>query len=149
MEAIIDTSSPRALLRITAWAPPMLAKSTSPEMSAAIAAGPPRMNIGSICNPCALKKPRAKATRTGISLFHDKLTKTTRSNFFSCAAAVGAPTNDPSQKMSQKEIQTEAQNFFIAISIFDLLPPRIHRRSSLFIEREDFIGLRLRSFHAG
>src|SRR5262249_49879956 len=127
----------------------MLAKSTSPEMSAAIAAGPPRMNIGSICNPCALKKPRAKATRTGISLFHDKLTKTTRSNFFSCAAAVGGATNDTRPIMSHKGIQTEGRNVFTAISIFDLLSPRIHRRSSLFIEREDFIGLRLRSFHAG
>src|SRR5262245_28778205 len=127
----------------------MLAKSTSPEMSAAIAAGPPRMNIGSISNPCALKKPRAKATRTGISIFHDKLTKTTRSNYFSCAAAVGDATNDTSLIMSHKGIQPGARNVFIAISIFELLSPRIHRRSSLFIEREDFIGLRLRSFHTG
>src|SRR5215831_3144313 len=127
----------------------MLAKSTSPEMRPAIAAGPPRMNIGSICNPCALKKPRTKATRTGISLFHDKLTKTTRSNFFSCAAAVGSATNDTSPIISHKGIQTGARHVFIAISTFELLSLRIHRRLSLFIEREDFIGLRLRSFHTG
>src|SRR5438093_12775886 len=80
----------------------MLAKSTSPETRAAIAAGPQRMNIGSICNPCALKKPRAKATRTGISLFHDKLTKTTRTNLFSCAAALGATNTSTRYAMNQR-----------------------------------------------
>src|SRR4249920_2056203 len=89
----------------------MLAKSTSPEIRAAIAAGPPRMNIGSICKPCALKKPRANATRTGISLFHDRLTKTTRSNFFSCAAmfddkskSIRHAINHPRRKNSTRKV---------------------------------------------
>jgi hypothetical protein len=43
------------LLRIAACAPPMLAKSTLPDMSAVIAIGPPRTKIGSTVNPCSLK----------------------------------------------------------------------------------------------
>src|SRR5205814_8146502 len=83
-------------------APPRLTTSPARDTAAAITAGPPRMNIGSICNPCALKKPRAKPTRTGISLFHDKLTKTTRTNLFSCAAALGATNRSTRHAINQR-----------------------------------------------
>jgi hypothetical protein len=43
---MICKSRPRALLRIGAWAPPILAKSTFPETSAAIAVGPPDLFDG-------------------------------------------------------------------------------------------------------
>src|SRR5437870_8159793 len=90
MEPIMEISSPLARLRIRACAPPTLAKSTSPEASAAIAAGPPRIKIGSIVMPCSLKYPLAMAARTGSWLCQERLTNRTRSAFFSCADEQGA-----------------------------------------------------------
>src|SRR4029077_13928445 len=82
---MILRSKPLALLRIGAWAPPTLAKSTLPETSAAIAEGPPRMKMVSTLRPWSLKKPLAIATRNGNWLFQVRLTETTRSAFFSWA----------------------------------------------------------------
>src|SRR5258706_13178922 len=66
-----------------------------PEISAAIAVGPPRTKIGSTVNPWSLKNPLAVAMRNGSCAFHDKLTKAMRRFFFSCADPVHGRSRPP------------------------------------------------------
>ena len=53
----------------------------------------------------------AKATRTGISLFHDKLTNTTRSNFFSWAIKAAGTRRKSTKYGSKRNRNLWAERF--------------------------------------
>jgi len=101
---MIEISNPRARVRNTACAPPILPKSASPDIKAAMAAGPPRIKTGSTERPWALKYPFARATRNGRELVHVWLVNTTRICFFSCASTLGELRTEIAKSKTEKTI---------------------------------------------